>query len=186
MKKYKTISQVQKALEIKDWRNLSKDKVVKFAAMMPDIDNEVRLKIIENFPNFLEFVMQVLGEMKETVVSTMDHNSTDYQAALNIISESQKIIGTQLERDDISEELRIKLLDYVMELTRMIPSLDKENKKFLLNINKDMVYGALGMIGMGLVVLGGKILVSGLGGKDDTDKIAEDIIDVDIDDEEYQ
>lgn len=182
MKKYKTVNQVQKALDIKDWRKLSKDKVVKFAAMMPDIDNEVRIKIIENFPNFSEFVIQVLGEMKETVISTMDHNSTDYQAALNIISESQKIIGSQLDRDDISEELRIKLLDYLMELTKMIPSLDKENKKFLLNINKDMVHGALAIIGLGIVVLGGKILINGLGGEEDEEELTDDIIDVDCDD----
>ncbi|WP_124064997.1 hypothetical protein [Clostridium sp. E02] len=64
----------------------------------------------------------------------------------------------------------------------MIPSLDKENKKFSHSINKHMVHGALAIIGMGIVVLGGKILVSGLGGEDNFDELTDDIINVDYDD----
>lgn len=181
MKKYKTVSQVQKALDIKDWRNLSKDKVVKFAAMMPDIDNEVRIKIIEKFPDFSKLVVQVLGDMKETMSETMDHNSNDYHMALNIISDSQKIISNQLDRDDISEELRIKLLDYLMELTKLIPAMDKENKKFFDNINKDTLKGVgLGLLA-GFLAIGGKVLIDSIGSDEQVDEISEDVIDVDYD-----
>lgn len=37
--------EVKKALGIESWRNLSKDRIVKFAAMMPDMGREVTMKI---------------------------------------------------------------------------------------------------------------------------------------------
>lgn len=39
--KYDSEEAVKKALGIETWRNLSKDKIVRFAAMMPDMDTEV-------------------------------------------------------------------------------------------------------------------------------------------------
>ncbi|MFF0188653.1 hypothetical protein [Streptomyces sp. NPDC005244] len=43
---------VKRKLGIPNWRNLSKDKVLKFAAAMPEMATEVRLKLIEQFPAF--------------------------------------------------------------------------------------------------------------------------------------
>ncbi|MEU8509564.1 hypothetical protein AB0C40_33740 [Streptomyces brevispora] len=39
-------------LGISHWRNLSKDKVLKFAAAMPEMATEARLELIEQFPAF--------------------------------------------------------------------------------------------------------------------------------------
>lgn len=46
---------VKKALAIDSWRNLSKDKLLRFVAMMPDMDKEVAVRTIEQFPQFKEF-----------------------------------------------------------------------------------------------------------------------------------
>lgn len=45
--KYKNEIQIKKAMGIESWRNLSRDKVIRFAAMMPDMDKENK-KFYEN------------------------------------------------------------------------------------------------------------------------------------------
>lgn len=45
--KYKNEMQIKKAMGIENWRNLSRDKVIRFAAMMPDMDKETK-KFYEN------------------------------------------------------------------------------------------------------------------------------------------
>jgi hypothetical protein len=37
---YKNEDELKKALEIDTWKNLSRDKMIKFAATMPDMDKE--------------------------------------------------------------------------------------------------------------------------------------------------
>jgi len=54
--------EVKQELGIESWRNLSKDKVLRFAAMMPDMDTEVALKIVEHFPVFKDFALDVVKE----------------------------------------------------------------------------------------------------------------------------
>jgi hypothetical protein len=39
--KYKNEIQIKKAMGIESWRNLSRDKVIRFAAMMPDMDKRL-------------------------------------------------------------------------------------------------------------------------------------------------
>jgi hypothetical protein len=38
---YKSEDELKKALEVSSWRNLSRDKMIRFAAMMPDMDREL-------------------------------------------------------------------------------------------------------------------------------------------------
>jgi O-phosphoseryl-tRNA(Cys) synthetase len=52
---YKNEDELKKALEIDTWKNLSRDKLIKFVAMMPDMDKELALKVVEQFPEFKRF-----------------------------------------------------------------------------------------------------------------------------------
>ena len=42
--------QVKKALHIDSFRNLSKDKIMEFASLIPNMDKDVAISIINQFP----------------------------------------------------------------------------------------------------------------------------------------
>ena len=52
---YVTEEAVKHVLKIDSFRNLSKDKVMQFASMIPYMDKEVAIEIINQFPEYVDF-----------------------------------------------------------------------------------------------------------------------------------
>lgn len=46
--------QVKKTLQIDSFRNLSKDKIMEFASLIPYMDKDVAIAIINQFPAYVE------------------------------------------------------------------------------------------------------------------------------------
>ena len=175
--KYKNEMQIKKAMGIESWRNISRDKVIRFAAMMPDMDKEVMLEIIRTFPEFTKYGNELLESLRETILKTIDKNSEDYRMSLEIIKETQSICKEQLNREDITPEERAIIWQNLMEVTKMVPIMDKENKKFYENLNSKYVKATVAALLSALVFIGGKVALdqfSGLPLEDKGDEEDED------------
>lgn len=164
--KYKNELQIKKALGVENWRNLSKDKVIRFAALMPDMDKEVMLEIIKSFPEFTKYGNDLMESLKETILKSMDKNSEDYQMSLAIIKETQSICKEQLNRTDLSDEERILIWNNLMEVTKMIPAMDKDNKKFYEFLNNKYFKATAAALGTALVFIGGKVIMDQISEQD--------------------
>lgn len=176
--KYKNEKQIKKALGIESWRNLSKDKVVQFASMMPEMNKEVMLEIIKSLPEFTKYGNELLEALHDTIQKSIDRNSSDYQAGLEIIKETQSILKEQLNRENITDEERILIINNLMELARMIPSMDKQNKKLIEILNNNALK-ATGVALLAVIVfVGGKVFLDKFSGEDPDNK-EDDAIDVD-------
>ena len=64
---------VKQILNIKDFRQVSKEKIANFVSMVPNLDREVVLKIIDQFPNFTSFADKVLVNLKEIIAVSYTH-----------------------------------------------------------------------------------------------------------------
>lgn len=161
---YKNEEQIKEVLDIKSWRNLSKEKMLKFAAMMPDMDREVMFKIIEQFPEFRLFAKEVLDNMAKTYENTIDANKDNQKNLHNSFVETRRIFEEQLNKEECSNEMKMYLMDKIMECMDKEIENDTENKKFL----SDMANKAL--VAAGTVILGAIVFVSGkvLLGKDES------------------
>lgn len=57
---------VKNALKIDSFRNLSKSKIMEFVSLIPNMDKEVAIKIIEQYPTFArmsEVMVEQLSKM---------------------------------------------------------------------------------------------------------------------------
>ena len=172
--KYKNEIQIKKALGIESWRNLSRDKVVRFAAMMPDMDKEVMLEIIKTFPEFTNYGNDLLKSLRKTIQETVDKNSEDYRMGLAIIQETQVICREQLNRTDISVEERILIWNNLMEVTKLVPVMDKENKKFYEFLNNKYFKATAAALATALVFIGGKVMLDQFSGQELEDSDSEE------------
>ena len=50
-----SIDEVKRALNIDDFRKISKDKIMELVSLIPSMDKEVTIEIIKQFPYFLDF-----------------------------------------------------------------------------------------------------------------------------------
>lgn len=176
--KYKNEIEVKQALGIKTWRNLSKDKMIKFAAMMPDMDTEVALKVIEQFPAFTSFATDALNTMERAHTSTLSGNKESQDHFFEALKDIREVLKGELHNHDLTWEQRKYLIEQIQETGRMASEKDKENKQFLDGLLTKVLLGAGAAIALGVVFVGGKVMAESHDGsessRDDSEGSPED------------
>jgi len=165
--KYNSEDEIKKALGIQTWRNLSHANVTRFAAMMPDMDKEVALKIVEQLPEFTDFALGVVNVIQKAQEAAYADNKQSMAQVYQAWQETREILKGQLALEDLQWEERKYILDLLMEAARQVSAKDSENKQWLKDIYKWIpLVGSAAML-MAVVYVGGKVgfeLPNGSGG----------------------
>ncbi|NMB96330.1 MAG: hypothetical protein GYA02_06930 [Clostridiaceae bacterium] len=156
--KYNDEKQIMNVLGIDSWNRLSKDKVLKFAAMMPDMDKEVMFKIIDQFPEFRVFAKDVLDSMEKTHESVINANWDNQKQIHETFSELRRILENELNKDITFEEKKY-FIDKLFELCDREVKHDDKDKSFLKDIDKNSLIGAGLLLLAAVVWVGGKVFL---------------------------
>lgn len=161
---YNSEVEIKQALGIETWRNLSKDKMIRFAAMMPDMDTEVALKIIEQFPVFKDFAVDVVDSMEKAQEATLSANVQSQDYVHRAFQDIREILKGELNKDDLSWEKRKYIIEQIQETGRQEFHKDSENKQFLDGVLNKVLVGAGSALLAGLVFVGAKVMADSKGG----------------------
>ncbi|MDF7641338.1 hypothetical protein PT279_07040 [Bifidobacterium sp. ESL0784] len=155
----KTLSeqQVLDTLDIPDFRHMSKDKIMSFASLLPDMDREVAINAFKQFPEFAETSVQVMSDFKDISSKALDQNSHSVQDFDALCDRVIDIIEASMN-DDLTFNQRDQLIDRMMQVLDKKAEMDASNKKFI-----GKIIGGVGAV-VTVVVAGA---VSLLGGKVD-------------------
>lgn len=148
-----TEKSVKDALGITTFRNLSKEKIVEFISLIPNIDKDVAVQIINQFPAYSEMagtMIAQLNTMCDNVIKEAGVSQKESIAAYKLILSN---LDELLKKDNISAEERASITDKMIMIADKISAKDSEFKEFLLNTLK---IGAP-IIG-GVLILGAAIL----------------------------
>lgn len=156
--RYSSEMEIKRELGIDTWRELSKDKLLRFAAMMPDMDTEVALKVVEQFPSFKEFAVDVVKAMETAHESTLTANARSGNEVHEAFKDIRAVLKTELDKDDLLWEQRRWIIEQIQETGRQQFDKDSENKRFLDSTLGKVVVGAGGVVALGLAALGGRVL----------------------------
>lgn len=97
-------AQVKKALQIDTFRNLSKDKIMEFASLIPHMDKDVAIAIINQFPAYEESSRNMIEQynvMCDKVLQRNDDSRKDAVMAYKTILDDLSIL---LKQDGIIPE----------------------------------------------------------------------------------
>ena len=103
--------QVKKALQIDSFRNLSKDKIMEFASLIPHMDKDVAIAIINQFPAYAESSRNMIEQynvMCDKVLQSNDDSRRDAVMAYKTILDDLSIL---LKQDGITPEQQEKITD---------------------------------------------------------------------------
>lgn len=156
--KYTNENEVKKALGIESFRNLKKDDIVQFFTMLPDIDKEVSLKIIEQFPNFKEYALTAVDGFQETTKGLLNSNIQSQENLHTAWQDVRRILEAQLKNPDTTSEEKLRYAEMIMETVRQESAKDSENKSFLTDFMDKS-----GRI-LGGVLMAGIVAIAGVGG----------------------
>ena len=82
MSKILTEQQVKDALQIDSFRNLSKEKIIEFASLIPNMDKDVAISIINQFPAYAESSRKLLEQFKNVCDKALENNKDSQKDAI--------------------------------------------------------------------------------------------------------
>ena len=144
-----TEAKVLRKLDIPDFRHLTKDKVVSFVSMLPQMDPEVAKRALEQFPAFAETNLAIVSCLKDslgTIVSGNAGNMAEFNARCH---EALLALEAELKREDLTDEGRKMVIDGIVGIIGAIGQKYSENKEFL----SDLFSGLLRYSAIALVIL---------------------------------
>ena len=163
--KYTTENEVRQALGIESWRNLSRANVVRFAAMMPDMDKELAIKIVDQFPAFTKFGLDALRTMERVHDKALGFNELSQNKVHDAYQDVREAIKGELKRDLTPEE-RQHLIDTMMDSATKESAKDSENKQFVGDLVRTAAVLTGGALLAAIVVLGATMTVERQGKTD--------------------
>ena len=160
--------QVKKALQIDSFRNLSKEKIMEFASLIPHMDKDVAIAIINQFPIYAESSHNMIEQynmMCDKVLQSNDDSRKDAVMAYKTILDD---LSALLKQDGITPEQQEKITDKMILVADKISDLHEDNRNSLERIIKcgtTLISGALllGAVILGVNVKGTKL--PNIGGK---------------------
>lgn len=152
---------VKKVLGIQDFRSVSKSKVIEFVSLIPNMDKELALSIINQFPAYSEFASTTIALLKEMCDSALNQNGQSQKETIAAYRKVLDDLGEILKKDSITAEERDAISNKMILIADKIAMKDSENKNFITGILK---YGA--PIAAAALVVAATILGASIGGKD--------------------
>lgn len=164
----RTISEkrVLKRLSIQDFRHMTKDKIMKFATMLPYMDLEVAKKALEQFPAFKELAGQIVIEYKNIVSNALTDNSESQMVFYTTCNSILESLNKELQKETLSQEERASVEEKMLNIAAMIAEKDSENKRFLLKVIAVVGFFATGIIGTAAAILGTNYQAPGINEND--------------------
>lgn len=154
MSKRFTEAEVLKKLGIPDFRHLTKDKVMEFATILPNMNDEAVKAVVAQFPEFSKVVIEAfkseanLAEAAIKEVADVDKKQLEiYQQIINILEEC-------LKDGEITPEESRDFIEKLMEISERVERHGQEHRQFILDVLKTVGTVTVAGICVAAVVLG--------------------------------
>ncbi len=146
-----TMDDVKRALGIDDLRNLSGAKVAEFISLIPNMDKDVAMHIINQFPVYTDMAKSMVEELESICDNSIQAASTSQKESISAYKIILSDLGELLKKESISAEERLEITNKMIMVADRIAAKDSEFKDFLLDVLK-----------VGVPVLGGTLLLGAL------------------------
>ena len=93
---------VKRMLGIETFRQLGGERIVEFVNMIPQMEPEVAIKALEQFPELKNLMLGLAEEGKNAYVAGLEANEKSSEATLSRMDAIIDIFKAQLDRDDLS------------------------------------------------------------------------------------
>ncbi len=154
VKKIQTEDAVKRALNIDSFRKLSKDKVIEFISLLPQMDREVAISIINQFPKYSSTVSEMVNQLKDVCDRIIKGNDSNMEAVIGAYQSILDDLGSLLKKEYLSAEDRDSITFQMICVADKIAAKDTENKQFLQAIGKYAVITVIGIASVLATVLG--------------------------------
>ena len=146
--------QVKDALQINKFSELSKDKIMEFVSLIPNMDKEVAIAIINQLPAYADSANNMVTQLNDMCDNVIKDNNSSQKDAVEAYKVILQDLSELLKKEDISKEERDEITEKMILVADKISAKDTENKDFLNGIIKYGVPIVGGALLLGAAILG--------------------------------
>ena len=153
----------EKALEqlgINRFRELSKGEFLDFLSGLSQMDPEVQIKALDQFPEFISSAKEYLSGMKETVSEALRSGEKGMEYACEGYMKTIDSVSELIERGDLTFEEKMEIAQKMIELNQKISEEADRHRRFVESVHTKSLEAGLAAVALGVVALGGKMVVS--------------------------
>ena len=126
-KKIMSEEAVKKALAINSFREVSKEKIVDFISMIPNMDKEVAISIINQFPVYTDFANNVIATLKEMCDGIIASGDASQREIMAMYRQTLEAFEKNLNNDDCTPEERQEIRQVMILIVEQASKKDSEN-----------------------------------------------------------
>lgn len=155
-KKLLSEADVLNKLGATDFRSINKNQLIEFVTSIPEMDKEVAMKCIEQFPEFKEQSTTIIKELYKQYDSVADSHKAGRAKAMDAYQGILNDLSKELEKSEISKEEKQELIATMVDVADKIAELQRDSDYFL---EKVLHWGsgvAMFAIAAGAAILGVK------------------------------
>ena len=145
---------VKKALNITDFRSLSKENIMEFVSIIPKVDKEVAISIINQFPNYADMAKDMVSGM----IKLCDNALQDAKVGRKDVIESYRVVletlKEELNKGDLSVDDRKRITDDMLVVAEKIDAVNDKHLEFLKDTLKKVGGTIAGVVVVGVAILG--------------------------------
>ena len=149
-----SVEEVKNALNIENFRNLSKDKVMEFVSLIPNMDKDLAMQIVGQFPNYAECSQNIVSGLSQLCEKALEKNDIITQKSIEAYQKILDSLSELLQKEYISVDERQFITEKMIEVADKIAVRDTENKEFLERVIRYRGYFAAGALVLGAAILG--------------------------------
>lgn len=124
-----TEQEVLEILDIPDFRHMSKDKVMKFASELPNMDPQVAKTALLQFPEFAATTRDVMTCFQEATLEALKEDQDNVKSFNESCDVILALLANLAEQDDISFDQKEKIIDKMIAIVQLKGNKDTETKK---------------------------------------------------------
>ena len=143
-----TEEDVKKLLDIEDFRHITKEKVIQFVSNIPNMEKDVAIKAIEQFPAFKDYGSIMVSHLSEMCNKIIAENGKNAKAVFNAYQKTLDVLAAQLEKKNITAKDRRYFAEKMVEVADKMATFDADNKNWF-----------AGLVKYGSIVVGGALLL---------------------------
>lgn len=149
-----TEEEVKKELGIVDFRTITKDKIMQFVSLMPKLDKELAIKIIEQFPSYATMATSMVTNLIDMCNNALTNSKITEKEAIEAYKYVLETIRMELEDGEVTPEEKEKYNNQMIEVADKISEIDVRNKKWLENVVKYGTSVVCVTLAVGAAILG--------------------------------
>lgn len=142
-KMYVSEDSVKRALKINTFRNVTKDKLVEFASMIPYMDKEVAISIINQFPVFADFGKAAITSYTQLCNSILENNKEGQVAAINGYQTILDALSKRMMNENITSEECKSITKDMIAIADKIAEVHFKNQNFLDRMGTKILCGVI-------------------------------------------